>query len=101
MATPTVVTLADLANKDHAINTDGLTWDRKRVAIASDHVYDAPTNNNVKDNRAIFEKEAHGHPWVLKAHLEKVVFKAVGAAPHVVPTNATVIFPNHDYTEFQ
>lgn len=99
MPTPTEVTLADLANSAHAINADGLPWDRKRTAIATDHVYD--TAAGAIEARAVFMKEAHGHPWVLKSQKEEVIFQATGVAPHVVPTNATVIYPNHDYTEFK
>lgn len=97
---PTAVTLADLANAAHAINADGQPWDKKRTAIASDHVYDQSASSKIEE-RAVFEKQAHGHPWVLKSQKEKVIFEATGAAPHVVPTNATVIYPNHDYTTFK
>lgn len=96
----TEVTLAQLSDSTHSINTSG-TWDKHKVVRVTDHVTNTGAEEDDPELMAIFECQAKGHPWERRGtHLTKTIFKQE-AVPVAVPTNAEVIFPNWDYSEFE
>lgn len=95
----TEVTLAQLTDSTHAINANG-TWDRVRVARVTDHVTNTGAETDDPELMAIFECKAKGHPWMRTGtHLASKRF-VQQSTPVAVPTDAEVLFPNWDYTEF-
>lgn len=90
----TEVLLADLAL---SANYDSLMpGTQRKIVRVMGHVADTAAEEDDPDKMAIFECAGRGYPWVKKDNVLVSVVH-VGATP---PTNATVIFPDWDYTEF-
>lgn len=96
----TEVTLLQLSDSTHAINTDG-TWDHIRIARVTDHVSNVSAEEDDPEQMAIFECKAIGHPWERRGTKLSNVRFVQAETPTAVPTNAEVIYPNWDYDDFQ
>lgn len=95
------VTLAQLADKEHAVNQYEYPF-RKKVVRVTDHVDNDVTEVGIDTYKmAIFQCKTKGHPWIKKDNVQNtVVFQAVTPATDSIPTNVSTLFPNWDYTEF-
>ena len=98
----TEVTMAQIVLAATAINTyaarpQSLGNGGPLVVRISDHAdNDAAEVGTDTDKMAIFSSKAFGHPWVKEHGLKHVVSNANAAL-----TDATVIFPNYDYSTFE
>ncbi len=120
------VSLNQLGDSTHAVNTVGFAANNRsevlkaHTVIVTNHddsgdlaagnwpdgtatTKDAVAEQYLIDNAVIFVSKAHGHPWTrgsLKdVGLEHIIHKA--AATPSVPTDTTVLYPNHDYGTFE
>ena len=102
------VVIADLGDSTSAINTTTRkSVYQPLVARATNHVFDtavvADTQAKLEAGAALFYQKAHGHPWILgksDVATESILFET-GVDPLLVPTNATVVYPNFDYSTFE
>lgn len=93
------VTLAQLADSTHAVNTYDYPFE-KRTVRASNHADNTALEEDDPYKMAIFECQAKGKPWTKKDNvLNTVVFQAPKDIV-AVPTNVSTLYPNWDYTEF-
>jgi hypothetical protein len=101
-------TLSQLGDSTSAFNTTTRKSVYQPLVVrAVDHDFDngvnADTEEKLTAGAALFYQKAHGHPWILgksDVATESIVFETK-ADPLAVPTNATVIYPNFDYSTFE
>lgn len=109
----TEVTLAQISNETHAVNTIGTATGRQSpyqplVVRVSDHAdNDAGETGANTDLMALFTSKHHGQPWCMdKGHKSHEQYPKAGAAaaPIVTGTDGNtmnIIFPDFDYSTFE
>lgn len=90
------VTLAQLADSTHAVNTYEYPFEKRTVRV-TDHVDNTALEEDDPYKMAIFECQAKGKPWTKK---DNVLNTVVHAGTVSIPTNVSTLFPDWDYTEF-
>ncbi len=97
------VTLAEAGDATNAVNltnTPECMGGNVIIRITDHQDNDETEVTDVTDSMAIFNRKAHGFPWMrVGTHLTALNFHADGVT--AVPTNVEVLFPNFDYTEFE
>ncbi len=101
-------TLAQLVNSTNSINVIGNAAGNRRSAYqplvvrVTDHDDNVDAEQDDPDKMAIFKSIRHGEPWVKDYGTKHVIHRQpAGDTSTVAPTDATVIFPNFDYTTFE
>ncbi len=94
-------TMAQVVDSTNSINVVGGADGRKSVyeplvVRITDHDRDNGGVDNDSDNMAIFMSKRHGEPWTNDVGLEHVISEGDASK-----TNATVIFPDFDYSTFE
>lgn len=94
-------TMAQVVDRTNSINVIGGTDGRKSayeplVVRITNHARDNGGTGNDSDNMAIFTSKRHGEPWKCDVGLEHIISEGDAAK-----TNATVIYPNFDYSTFE
>ena len=95
-------TMADIVNSASLMNGYGArphsfgTGGPLVVRISDHDDNDAAEVGADTDKMAIFSSKAYGHPWVKEHGLKHVVSNGDAAL-----TDATVIFPDYDYSTFE
>lgn len=102
-------TLAQISESTHAPNQLGVaagnrpSWETPMTVRITDHADNVGAEQDDPDKMAIFTSKAFGQPW--KKDSGVLVHKPVMAAadPVATPTDsdASVIFPNYDYSTFE
>lgn len=95
--------MADVVLSTSAVNTVGDATTNPRLSVyepavirITDHVRDDWTTGDSVEKAAIFMNKQHGKPWTNDVGLEHIISNADATL-----TNATVIFPDFDYTTFE
>lgn len=103
----TELTLLQVATSTSAPNVLGIaagnrqSWDTPMTIRVLGHQDDTGAETDDPDLMALFTSKAHGHPWKKEANvLEKIIHSSPAGAPVAAPVNASVIFPDYDYTTF-
>lgn len=95
-------TMLQIVDSTNSINVIGGVDGRKSVyeplvVRITDHVRnDVAEVGNDTDKMAIFMSKRHGEPWTNDVGLEHVISNG-----DATKTNATVIYPNFDYSTFE
>lgn len=95
-------TMAQIVDSTNDINTralrpDAMSQGGPLVVRITDHDdNDAAEVGTDTDKMAIFHSRQFGQPWVKDVGLKHVISEAVAAT-----TDATVIFPDYDYSTFE
>lgn len=95
-------TMAQIVDSTNAINTLGgsgvrLSAYQPLVVRISDHARnDATEVTDDADKMALFVSQRHGEPWKNDWGQEHIISEA-----DATKTNATVIYPDFDYTDFE
>lgn len=94
------VTLAQAADSTHAVNQG--QWDKKRVIRITDHASDVNAVTDDPEKMAIFECKAQGHPWMRRGtKLSDKRHATVDPATDTIADDVEVLYPDHDYAEYQ
>lgn len=104
----TEVTLAQISDAANAINLraarpDSLSQGGPLVCRVTNHTdNDAGETGTDTDKMAIFHSRQFGQPWTKDTGLVHKIHKSVTAGtPLTAAADATVIFPDYDYTTFE
>lgn len=94
-------TMAQVVDRTNSINVIGGTDGRKSVyeplvVRITNHARDNGGTGTDSDNMAIFTSKRHGEPWKCDVGTEHIISEGDAAK-----TNATVIYPNFDYSTFE
>ena len=98
----TEVTMAQIVDSTHAVNLrsarpDALSQGGPLVVRVTDHDdNDASETGADTDKMALFHSRQFGQPWKKDTGLKHVISEAVAGT-----TDATVIYPNYDYSTFE
>jgi hypothetical protein len=105
----TEVTLLQVSTAANAVNQIGAATGNRSEALKANlvrvlgHADDDAAETSDPDKMAIFVSKAHGHPWKKDNHyVEHVIHKSVTpGTPIAAPANATIIYPDYDYSTFE
>ena len=108
------VTLAQIADSTTPVNVinPAVTDQSQRVSVyqplvvrVTDHEADDGGTADYAEGMALFLSSRHGEPWVLNGKrdmaTEHILHHSPAGAPVAAPVNATVIYPDYDYTTFE
>tara|TARA_R110000765_G_scaffold88064_2_gene168477 strand:- start:2315 stop:2641 length:327 start_codon:yes stop_codon:yes gene_type:complete len=99
------VTLAQISDSTSAINTVGNAVGNARTSVYQPavvrvllHNDDVAAATDVAEDMALFHSKAHGQPWKKDdCQIAHIIQSGTGPAA----SNATVIYPDFDYTTFE
>lgn len=94
-------TMAQVVDSTNSINVIGGADGRKSayeplVVRITNHTRNTSAETSDPDKMAIFTSARHGEPWKCDVGVEHIISNGDAAK-----TNATVIFPNFDYSTFE
>lgn len=99
------VTLAQIVNKDNAINTIGtggrMSAFEPLVVRIMGHDADTALEEDDPDKMAIFTSKSQGHPWKKDKNVQETVTHQSADGITAAPSNVTCIYPNFDYTTYE
>ena len=99
------VTLAQISDSTSAINTVGNAVGNARTSVYQPavvrvmlHADDDAAATSVAEDMALFHSSRHGEPWKKDdCQVQHIIQSGTGPAA----ANATVIYPDFDYTTFE